>query len=62
MYDCDGLCDRLADPELSQLTSAATAFTEDGWALRRHHVLVHSPEIDDSRMWRAQPATKKRRQ
>jgi hypothetical protein len=47
---------------LSQVTSVATAFTEDGWVLWRHYVSLYSPQIDDSQMWRAQPGTKTRKQ
>ncbi len=47
---------------LSLLTSAATAVAGDGWVLWRHYVPLNSPEIDDSRMWRAQPGTKTQRQ
>jgi len=47
---------------LSQVTSVATAFAEDGWVLWRHYVSVYSPQIDDSQMWRAQPGTKTRKQ
>jgi len=47
---------------LSLLASAATAFAEDGWVLWRHYVSVYGPDVDDSRMWRAQPGTKTRRQ
>jgi len=30
--------------------------------LWRHYVPVYGPDIDDSRMWRAQPGTKTRRE
>jgi len=47
---------------LCLLTSAAIGFAADGWVLWRHYVPVYSPDIDDARMWRAQPGAKTRRE
>jgi hypothetical protein len=44
------------------LTSTPAVAAQHASVLWRHYVAINGPDIDDTRMWRAQPGTKTRSQ
>jgi hypothetical protein len=41
----------------SLLASAATAYAQSAWVLWRHFIPADNPEVNDARLWQAEPKT-----